>query len=267
MFDNIAPGSHAHVGAGFVIALRSIVFNIAFYVNLVLFLVLGSVFFITPRKWSIRALQVWARSSLWLLRVICNTHIEVRGIHYIPKGAILVAGKHQSFWETFAILPYLDDPCVVLKRELAWIPFFGWFIFKFRMIAVERSAGSAALRKLMARGHEELVAGRQIVIMPEGTRQAPDAAPDYKPGAAALYGTLGCDCLPFALNSGLFWPRRKFLRLPGTIILEFLPPIPAGLPRKAFQERLQSDIETATARLVAEGRRLVRKENIYSTPR
>ena len=243
------------------ITLRSIIFNLAFYVNLILFLVLGSVFFITPRKWSISALQAWARSSLWLLRVICDIHIEVRGQQNIPQGAILVAGKHQSVWETFAILPYFEDPCMIVKRELSWIPFFGWFIFKFRMIAVERSAASAALRKLLARGVEELAAGRQIVIMPEGTRQAPDAPPAYKSGAAALYGTLGCPCLPFALNSGLFWPRRKFLRLPGTIILEFLPPIPSGLPRKPFQQRLQTEIETATARLVAEGRIAVRSKN------
>jgi 1-acyl-sn-glycerol-3-phosphate acyltransferase len=244
-----------------VIALRSIIFNIAFYVNLILFLVLGSVFFITPRKWSIRALQAWARSSLWLLRVICNIHIEVRGLENIPQGAVLVAGKHQSVWETFAVLPYFDDPSIVLKKELTWIPVFGWFAFKFRMIAVERSAASAALRKLLARGVEEIAAGRQIIIMPEGTRQAPDAPPDYKSGAAALYGTLGCTCLPFALNSGLFWPRRKFLRFPGTIILEFLPRIPSGLPRKVFQEHLQTGIETATARLVAEGRAAVRSKN------
>ena len=235
-------------------ALRSLIFNIVFYLNLAAFLLLGSAFFITPRKWAIRALQAWARTSLWWLRVICGTGIEVRGLQNIPAGAILVAGKHQSFWETFAILPYLDDPCMVLKKELTWIPFFGWFIFKFRMIAVERSAGSAALRKLMARGVAELARGRQIVIMPEGTRRAPDAAPDYKPGAAALYATLGCPCLPFALNSGLYWPRRKFWRYPGTIILEFLPVIPAGLPRRAFQERLQNAIETATTRVVAEGR-------------
>ena len=249
------------------IAFRSIIFNIAFYVNLILFLVLGSVFFITPRIWSIRALQTWARSSLWLLDDICDIKIEVRGLGNIPSGPILVAGKHQSVWETFAVLPYLDDPCMVLKKELSWIPFFGWFIFKFRMIAVERSAASAALRKLLARGVEEIAASRQIVIMPEGTRQAPDAPPDYKSGAAALYGTLGCSCVPFALNSGLFWPRRKFLRFPGTIILEFLSPIPSGLPRKVFQERLQTDIETATARLVAEGRLLVRRENKISTLR
>ena len=236
------------------IALRSIIFNVAFYVNLILFLVLGSVFFVTPRKWSIAALKAWARTSIWLLRVICNTRMEVRGASFIPQGPLLVAGKHQSFWETFALLPYFDDPCMVLKKELAWIPFFGWFIYKFRMITVERSAASAALRQLLSRGVEELAAGRQIVIMPEGTRKSPDAEPDYKSGAAALYGALGCDCLPFALNSGLFWPRRKFMRYPGTIVLEFLPVIPAGLPRKEFQTRLQLTIETATRKLVSEGR-------------
>ena len=247
------------------IVLRSVVFNIAFYFNLVLFLVAGSVFFVTPRKWSISALKIWSRSSLWLLRVICNTQIEVRGRENIPHGGVLVAGKHQSVWETFAILAYLDDPCMVLKRELTWIPVFGWYIYKFRMIAVERSAAAQALRRLLARGSQELSAGRQIVIMPEGTRRAPDAPPDYKSGAAALYGALGCACLPFALNSGLFWPRRRFLRFPGTIVLEFLPLIPAGLPRKAFQERLQAAIEGATGRLVAEGRAMVRTENKTST--
>ena len=234
--------------------------------NLALFLVLGAGVFFNPAQ------MVGARpSGLGQHLAVAAAgdlrhHIEVRGKENIPAGPILVAGKHQSVWETFAILPYLDDPCMVLKRELSWIPFFGWFIFKFRMIRLERSAGSAALRKLMARGVEELAAGRQIVIMPEGTRQAPDAPPAYKPGAAALYGTLGCACLPFAVNSGLFWPRRKFLRFPGTIVLEFLPLIPAGLPRKAFQERLQTDIETATAKLVAEGRASVRIKNKFSTP-
>jgi len=237
-----------------VTAVRSLVFNIAFYVNLALFLVLGAEFFLTPRKWSIRALQTWARTSLWLLRVIAGTGIEVRGLGHIPQGPSLVAGKHQSFWETFAILPLLDDPAMVLKRELTYIPFFGWFIHKFKMIAVERSAGPTALRSLVRRGQEEIARGRQVVIMPEGTRRAPDDPPDYKPGAAALYGALGVACVPFALNSGLYWPRRKFLRLPGTIIIEFLPAIPANLPRKEFQRRLEEAIETATAHLVAEGR-------------
>jgi len=233
---------------------RSIAFNVLFYLNLALFLVLGSEFLLTPRKWSIRALQSWACTSLWLLRVVAGTTIEVRGRQHIPKGAALVAGKHQSFWETFAILPYLDDPAMVLKKELTYIPFFGWFIDKFRMIAVERRAGTAALKTMVRRAEEEIAKGRQVVIMPEGTRRAPDDPPDYKPGAAALYATLDTPCVPFALNSGLYWPRRKFLRYPGTIILEFLPAIPAGLARKEFQRRLEEAIEVATARLVAEGR-------------
>jgi 1-acyl-sn-glycerol-3-phosphate acyltransferase len=210
-----------------------------------------------PRKVAVRALQFWAASSLWWLKVICGTRMEVRGLQHLPKGPLLVAGKHQSFWETFAILPLLDDPCMVLKKELSFIPLFGWYIPKFRMIAVARDAGAKAMRKLLADGKREMAEGRQIVIMPEGTRVAPGAAPDYKPGAAALYGALAVPCVPFALNSGLFWPRRKFLRLPGTIVLEFLPAIPPGLPRKEFQERLQASIETATNRLLAASNRQV----------
>ena len=239
------------------IVLRSIIFNIIFYVNLALFLILGSWLFLCPRMWAIRALQVWARSSLWLLKLICNIDIEVRGRENILAEPCLVAGKHQSFWETFAVLPLFDDPCMVLKRELTFIPLFGWFCLKFKMISVERSAGSAALRKLVARGKQEIARGRAIIIMPEGTRRGPDDPPDYKPGAAALYSALDVPCVPFGLNSGLFWPRRKFLRNPGTIVIEFLPAIPAGLPRKVFQKRLEAAIETSSARLISETRALL----------
>ncbi len=242
------------------IYIRSALFNVVFYVNLALFLLLGSWYFLMPRKWAIRALQAWARSSLFWLRVIAGTGIEVRGKEHIPQGPCLVAGKHQSLWETFAILPLLDDPAMVLKKELAWIPFFGWFIHKFRMIPVERSAGTQALRNMLEKAGREVAEGRQIVIMPEGTRRAPDDPPDYKPGAAALYGRLGLPCVPFGLNSGLYWPRRRFLRYPGTIVISFLEPIPQGLGRKAFQHRLETAIELETARLVAEGRRLGRRD-------
>lgn len=233
---------------------RSALFNVVFYINLTLFLVLGCGFYFTPRKWSIRALQVWARASLFWLRVIAGIRMEVRGIEHIRPGPCLVAGKHQSFWETFAILPLLDDPAMVLKKELTFIPFFGWFIYKFRMIPVERSAGSQALRALIDTAEQAVALGRQVVIMPEGTRRGPDDPPDYKPGAAALYGKLGVPCVPFGLNSGLFWPRRQFLRRPGTIVISFLEPIPPGLPRKVFQARLEASVEAETARLVAEAR-------------
>jgi 1-acyl-sn-glycerol-3-phosphate acyltransferase len=235
-------------------AVRSAIFNLVFYLNLIVFLVVGSPLFLAPRSWAIAGLKLWARSSLWWLKVICGTHMEVRGAHHIPQGPVLIAGKHQSFWETFAVLPLLYDPCMVLKRELTFIPLFGWFALKFRMIAVERSAGSTALRNLIKRGKEEVAAGRQIVIMPEGTRKAPDDPPDYKPGAAALYGQLDVPCVPFGLNAGLFWPRRKFLRHPGTIVIEFLPALPPGLPRAEFQRRLQDAIEASTSALVAEAR-------------
>ena len=241
------------------IVLRSIIFNLIFYLNLVLFLVLGSWLLLCPRIWAIRALQVWAKSSLWWLEVICNIKIEIRGRENILNGPCMVAGKHQSFWETFAVLPLFDDPCMVLKRELTLIPFFGWFCLKFKMIAVERSAGSAALRKLVARGKEEIARGRSIIIMPEGTRRGVDDPPDYKPGAAALYSALNVPCVPFGLNSGLFWPRRKFLRLPGTIVLEFMPAIAAGLRRKEFQKQLEAAIEASSARLLTEARNSVQK--------
>ena len=236
------------------IYLRSALFNVVFYVNLALFLVLGSGFYFTPRKWSIRALQAWAKVSLFWLRVIAGVRMEVRGMENIPAGACLLAGKHQSFWETFAILPLLDDPAMVLKKELTYIPFFGWFIYKFRMIPVERSAGTQALRAMIDAAENAVAIGRQVVIMPEGTRRAPDDPPDYKPGAAALYGKLGVTCVPFALNSGLFWPRRQFIRRPGTIIISFLEPIPPGLNRKVFQSRLETSVESETRRLVAEAR-------------
>ena len=172
-----------------------------------------------------------------------------------------MAGKHQSFWETFAILPLLADPCVVLKRELTFIPLFGWFALKFRMIGVERASGSRALKDMMRRAKQEVADNRQIVIMPEGTRKNPDDPPDYKPGAAALYGALQVPCVPFGLNAGLFWPRRKFLRYPGTIVIEFAPVIPAGLKRADFQLRLESAIEVSTRRLVGEARLKQTKQN------
>ena len=235
---------------------RSLLFNAVFYLNLIMFLVFGFWFMFTPRKWSMWALKQWARTSLWWLKVIAGTRMEVRGQQYIPRGAALLAGKHQSFWDIFALLPLLDDPALVLKKELTLIPLFGWFCLKFRMIAVDRSAGTSALKKMTADARKAVAEDRQVMIFPEGTRSAPGAKPDYKPGAAALYMQLGVPCTPFALNSGLFWPRRKFIRKPGTIIVEFLPAIEPGLDRKAFSRRLEQEIETATTALLQDaGRR------------
>ncbi len=234
--------------------LRSVTFNIVFYLNLILFLALGFWFLFTPRSWSMAALKTWARTSLWLLRIIVGTRMEVRGREHIPAGGGLLAGKHQSLWDIFALLPLMADPALVLKRELTYIPLFGWFCLKFKMIAVDRTAGASALKRMVSDARDAIEQHRQVVIFPEGTRAATDAAPDYKSGTAALYMQLGSACTPFALNSGLFWPRRQFVRRPGTIVIEFLPPIPAGLTRREFSVSLQDTIEAATKRLVAEGR-------------
>jgi 1-acyl-sn-glycerol-3-phosphate acyltransferase len=234
---------------------RSFLFNAVFYLNLAAFMVVGLGFLITPRAWSMEALKLWSRVSLWWLEAIAGTRLEVRGAEHLPSGAALVAGKHQSMWETFALFPLLEDPAIVLKRELTWIPVFGWFAWKFAMIPVDRAARGPALKAMLARAEAAVAEKRQIVVFPEGTRRAPDAPPDYKSGATALYLKLKVPCVPFALNSGLYWPRRRLLRRPGTIVVEFLPAIPPGLARREFERRLIEAIEPATARLVAEGRR------------
>lgn len=234
---------------------RSLLFNAAFYANMVLWLIALIPFVAAPRKVFMRVVQAWGRMSLWLLRVIAGTRLEFRGLDRIPPGGLLVASKHQSFLETFALLTVFDDPTFVLKRELTWIPLFGWYALKARQVPVNRSAGSLALVEMNARAHEEAARGRQILIFPEGTRRAPGAPPAYKYGVAHLYANLGVPCVPVALNTGLYWPRRKFLRRPGTAVIEILEPIPPGLPRDEFHETAKRAIEEACARLLAEGER------------
>jgi 1-acyl-sn-glycerol-3-phosphate acyltransferase len=234
---------------------RALLFNVVFYVNLVIFLFVGSPLFLAPRRWAMWALKLWATTSLWWLEKIVGIRLQVRGLEHAPKGPALVAAKHQSLFETFAVLPLLDDPAMVLKRELLWIPMFGWFAIKFRMIPVDRGAGAKALKNLIARARAAARAGRQILIFPEGTRRPPGAPPDYRPGAAALYLNTGVPCVPMALNSGVYWPRRSFRLSPGTVILEFLPAIPPGLDRAAFSRRLEEATETASSALLAEARR------------
>ena len=233
--------------------LRSLAFNLVFDLNLGVLLLGALLALALPRRAVLDLAKLWGRSSVWLLRVVCGTEVEFRGLDKLPKGPLIVAAKHQSTWETFALLRLFDDFTFIVKRELMWIPIFGWCMAKGRMIAVDRGGGSQALGAMTRRASEEIRSGRQLIIFPEGTRRAPGAEPRYKFGVAHLYAEIGVPCVPVALNSGLFWPRRAFRRLPGTIVVEFLDPIPPGLDKDTFFRRLQSDLETATARLVAEG--------------
>ena len=197
-------------------------------------------------------LKAHGATCVWLLRLIAGTRLEVRGLEHVPPGPCLIAAKHQSAWDTFALIPLLRDPAVVLKAELAQIPLYGWFCRKFEHIIVSRDRAAVALKKMMADGQERVAQGREILIFPEGTRSPPGAPPDYKPGIVALYEALAVPCVPMALNSGLYWPRRSLLRHPGTIVVEFLPAIGPGLDRRAFKAELERQIETASTRLIAE---------------
>jgi 1-acyl-sn-glycerol-3-phosphate acyltransferase len=199
-----------------------------------------------PRGATVWLARLWSRLTFWGLKVFAGIGFEVRGVP--PKGAVLVASKHMSMWDTLALYLVLDQPAIVLKRELLRIPFYGWFAWKATAIAIDRGAGASALRKMSSAARQVLDDGRPILIFPEGTRKKPGAMPDYKPGVAGLYALLGVDCVPVALNSGVYW--TGFLKRPGTIVLEFLEPIGPGLKRDAFMAQLQKRIETATAELL-----------------
>src|SRR5580700_4897086 len=235
------------------IFLRSLVYNVLFYLVLAFWVILGIPTYLMPRWAIMNIARYWARSSIWLMRVICNTKVEYRGLEKIPDGPLIVASKHQSMWETFALLQFFDQPLYILKRELLWIPLFGWYLIKSNMIGVDRGAGGRALIQTMHRAGEAVRRGRQLIIFPEGTRMPVDAPPNYKSGVGLVYANSDVACLPVALNSGLFWPRRTFMRYPGTLVVEFLDPLPPGLPRGEFMARIETVIEEATGRLVATG--------------
>lgn len=201
---------------------------------------------ILPRAATVWLARAWARATFWGLKIFAHIDFEIRGTP--PKGAVLVAAKHMSMWDTLALYLALDEPAIVLKRELLRIPFYGWFLWKAAAIAIDRAAGPRALRKMAADAKAVLAENRPILIFPEGTRKKPGAAPDYKPGVAGLYAQLGVACVPVALNSGAYW--TGFLKRPGIIVLQFLEPLPPGLKREPFMALLQTRIETATAALL-----------------
>ncbi len=232
--------------------LRALAFQVAFYIVTAVFLVLGSPLLLGPRAWAMAGLKLHSRACVLLMRVMVGTRLEVRGRENIPRGACLVVAKHQSAWDTFALVPLFDDPAIVLKDELKWIPLYGWFCVKFEHILVRRERAAAALKAMIRDGQQKAAEGRQILIFPEGTRRTPGDDPAYKPGYVALYEGLGVPCVPLALNSGLYWPRRSLARHPGTIIVEILPAVPPGVPRAAFKARVEDAIEDASRRLILE---------------
>jgi len=232
--------------------IRSLVFLVVFYVNTAVILLLGSPLLLGPRSWAMAGLRFHAVTSMWWMKVICGTRVEVRGREKLPAGPALIAAKHQAAWDTFGLVPLLRDPAIVMKEELLKLPVYGWFSRKFEMIPIKRESGPSALRLMSRESARRIGEGRDVLVFPEGTRRPPGAPPAYQPGIALLYGELGVPCVPVALNSGVFWPRRSILRRPGTIIVEFQEPIPAGLPRRQFMSLLEERIESTTTRLCEE---------------
>jgi 1-acyl-sn-glycerol-3-phosphate acyltransferase len=237
-----------------VIVLRSALYAAGFQLWTALMAVLYLPLLALPRRAMVLSARFWLKGVMALLRLTAGVTYEVRGRDTLPAGPVIVASKHQSAFETFAFHLLLDDPAYVLKRELTWIPFFGWYLAKTGVIAIDRSAGTKALKAMVKGGEQARAEGRPIVVFPEGTRTPPGSRHPYHSGVAMLYGGLGLPVVPVALNSGLFWGKRAFTKRPGRVTIEFLPAIPPGLDRRRFMAELESRIETASDRLVAEAR-------------
>lgn len=223
--------------------IRSIIFAIWLYATMA---VIGVAFWIPVmlderQVWT--ALRTWARATLWGLRWIVGAHVKFEGLENVPQGGALIAMKHQSMLDTIVPSLFLPQPVYVFKKELIYTPIMGAYLAR-NQIAVDRGGHAKALKSVVRGAREAVSKGRQVLIFPEGTRQALDAPPDYKPGIAAMYKDLNLPVTPVALNTGLVWKPKGLMRSPGTVTFKVLPPIPAGLPRAEFMRRLEDVIES-----------------------
>jgi 1-acyl-sn-glycerol-3-phosphate acyltransferase len=230
--------------------LRSLLFQIAFYLWTAALALPFLPLLLAPPLWMMRCGTFWSKGVLWLLRCCAGLDHEVLGRERLPQGPVLIAMKHQSAWDTFAVPVIFRDPAMVIKRELGWIPIYGWYALKAGMIPIDRAARASALKSMVAASAKALAEGRPVFIFPEGTRTPVGVRIPYQPGVVALYRQLGVPLVPVAVNSGVFWGRRRFLRRPGRITVEILPAIAPGGERHAVLVELERRIETATARLV-----------------
>ena len=235
-------------------AFRSLLFNAIFFgwTAVASFFAVLAVLLFRRSRLVHRIARFWSGVVFAFLRSLCGVDFRIRGLENLPDGPCILAAKHQSAWDTMIFAHLVDNPCFVLKRELLRIPLFGWALSQAGMVAVDRAGGAAALKRMVADVRTRLAEGRPIVIFPEGTRVAPGARRPYLPGVAALYTALRVPVVPIGLNSGLFWSRRSFLKSPGCILLELMPPIEPGLRRREFMKRLEEQVEGTSNRLIAE---------------
>lgn len=240
--------------------LRSLLFNVGWYAGSAIIAIVGVPILLMSRRSVLAWADFWIDFCLWWLSLTCGVTHRVRGLENRPASPVILACKHQSSWETLAFHRLFPNAATVLKRELLFIPVVGWAMARAGNIAVERGDGAKALRGLLRQAKAAVADGRSILIFPEGTRTPVGAQHPYHAGTAALYRQLGIPVVPVALNSGLFWGRRKFVKWPGIIDVEVLPPIPPGLDRETFMATLRERIEGATKRLVEDAQRRSGKE-------
>ena len=235
--------------------LRSLAFNVGWYLGTAIIAIVGSPILLMPRRFVVAWSLFWIDFCLGWLRLTCRLTHRIGGLENMPSGPVIFACKHQSSWETLAFTRLFPNSATVLKRELLFIPVVGWAMARVGNIAVERGDGAQALRGLVRQAKAAIADGRAILIFPEGTRTPVGSQRPYQVGTAALYRQLGVPVVPVALNSGLFWGRRQFIKWPGVIDVEVLPAIAPGLAREAFMASLRDRIEGATTRLVERARR------------
>ena len=231
------------------LAIRSALFNILF-IGWTIFL-LSTLWLLMPiPKQNFRkAVALWPRGSFPLMRYLLGLTFEQRGLENIPNEPVIYASKHQSAWDTMYFLWHHEDNAYVMKGELNRIPFWKWYMDKCQHVVVDRRGGTSAMREMISDTKSILADKRSVIIFPEGTRVAPGETRRYHPGIAALYSQTNATVIPVALNSGYFWGRRHFIKKPGVLTIQFLPPIPKNMERKAFMKELEIRIESATRKL------------------
>lgn len=229
---------------------RSLLFVVMMYITMPIYALLYLPWTLISPYGAVAACHAYARTVIWLARWVVNIRCEIRGTP--PTGQVLVAAKHQSFLDIFMIYSAIPHGKFIMKAILLYAPIFGQYTYRLGCIPVHRGRRSQAIKKML----EDVAKGTQLpgqlVIYPQGTRLAPGMKKPYKVGAAVLYEELGQPCYPVATNAGLFWPRRGIYRKPGLAVVEFLDPIPPGLDRNAFLSKLETCVEQASDRLMAE---------------
>ncbi len=232
--------------------LRSLVFNLSIYVMMAILAVLYFIPALISREWAFKACHAWCNYVRWALKWIVGMETEVRGTP--PTGEVVIAAKHQSFLDIIMIYNSVPRGKFIMKRELIYTPIFGQYALRIGCVPVDRGKRGTAIEKMKRDVEKGRAEPGQLIIYPQGTRVAPGVKKPYKVGTGVLYEQLGQECVPVAANVGYFWPKRGLLRKPGKAVVEFLEPIPAGLPVKEFMRVLEERVESRSDALLEEAK-------------